>query len=519
MKARKKARKYNRWGSQSDSIKPKMMKPEARQTRNHFPLRRINIVLLCLGGLLLCNLAVGWLLEQQRIIGQLAWIIQLLLSGVLVGLMIALFMLNRRALLEPIRSIAAWASRIRQGDFSARLAGHSEWFALTDDINRLAEWLESLAESKNRELLEQGARLKTQTHITRLLYDISDFFPHTADQLLQRTLAPMAEVLESSRIEFYRFSDDEKPPVLAAAWSDSFDPANNECVKIPLRLSKKNYGECHIWLATERFPLPDELSQLLYTLGRNIGMALERIELRGESARLARMRERTHLANELHDSLAQTIAGLRFQVRILDDLLHQQEEHAAWQQLENVENLVEEANAELRSLIGYFRAPIEPGGLHAAIKAAVARFRAESKIPLYFQEQWGAVVIPEKFKLEIVRIIQEALSNIRRHSRAKNARLLLRRDTDEKYTALVEDDGVGIDWKTVSKVGEAGHTDHSGSHIGLSVMAQRAQSIGAEFHIDSEPDEGTRILLSFGAPCGQFDGAPQTSRPDARISD
>ncbi len=484
-----------------------MMKPEDQQTRNHLSLRRINIVLLCLSGLLLCNLMIGWLVGQQRIDRELAWIIQFLLAGMLAGLMVALYVLNRRALLEPIRNIAAWASRIRQGDFSARLAGHSEWYALTDDINRLTEWLESLAESKNRELLEQAARLKTQTHIMRLLYDISDSFHHnadhnvTVDELLERTLTPMAEVLESSRIEFYRFADDEKTPVRAATWDGSFDPANNECVKIPLRLSKKNYGECHIWFAAERFPLPDEFSQLLYTLGRNIGMALERIELREESARLARMRERTHLANELHDSLAQTIAGLRFQVRILDDLLHQQEEHAAWQQLENVENIVEEANAELRSLIGYFRAPIDPGGLHPAIKAAVARFRSETEIPLFFQEQWGEVAIPEKWQLEIVRIIQEALSNIRQHSRAKNARVLLRRDGDEKYTALVEDDGVGIDWN----VGDAAIADiaNSGTHIGLSVMAQRAQSIGAEFHIDSEPGEGTRILLSFGASAAQ----------------
>ena len=462
-------------------------------------------MLLCLSGFLLCNLVAGWLIWRREISGELAWVIQLLSTGVLVGLMVALFVLNRRALLTPIRSIAAWASHIRQGDFSARLeAGHSGLYALTDDINRLAEWLESLAELKNRELLEQGARLKTQTHIVRLLYDISGDFSHnaTADELLGRTLRPMAEVLEARRIEFYRFTDDDEDktenPRPVAAWDggDDNDHGGGECVKIPLRLGKKPQVECHIWFAAERFPLPDEFSQLLYTLGRNIGLALERIDLHEESARLARMRERTHLANELHDSLAQTIAGLRFQVRILDDLLHQQEEHAAWRQLENVENLLEDANAELRSLIGYFRGPIDPGGLHPAIKGLVARFRNETKIPLFFQAQWGEVNVPEKWQLEIVRIIQEALSNIRQHSRAKNARVLLRREADGKYTALVEDDGVGT-------AADAGATDGGGEHIGLSVMAQRAKSIGADFHIESEPGEGTRILLSFRRPPAQ----------------
>ncbi len=478
-----------------------MMKSR-KPTRNHPSFMRVNAVLLCMSGLLLCNLVLGWFIWQQEVGGKLAWILQLLSTGVLVGLMAVLVIFNRRALVEPIHNIAVWASRIRQGDFSARLEGRSGLYALTDDINRLAEWLQSLAESKNRELLEQSVRLKTQTHIVRLLHDLSGDFSHnaTANELLERTLGPMAEVLEAQRIEFYRLTGDGQTPMRVATWGGDVSglaghPAGHECVKIPLGLSPKNAGECHIWFAADRFPLPDEFSQLLYTLGRNIGMALEGIHLHEESARLSRMRERTHIANELHDSLAQTIAGLRFQVRILDDLLHQQEEHAAWQQLENVENMVEEANAELRSLIGYFRAPMDPGGLHPAIKAAVARFRSDTEISLFFQEQWGEVDIPEKWQLEIVRIIQEALSNIRRHSQAKNARVLLRRDEardDEKYTALVEDDGVGTT--------ALPDTGDSGEHIGLSVMAQRAKSIGAEFHIDSEPGEGTRILLSFRHP-------------------
>lgn len=507
------------------------MKPESRPTRNNRALRRINAVLLCLSVAVFCNLLAGWLIWQQWISGELAWSIQLLCAGVLAVLMAALFILNRRALVAPIRSIADWASRIRQGDFSARLERHSGLHTLTDDINRLAEWLESLAELKNRELLEQGVRLKTQTNMVRLLYDISADFSRAAtpNALLERTLRPMAEVLEAERIVFYRLAEEdrnenvngnERQRVRVAAWDRSNrvehvdahadTPANIsadcECVKIPVRLGGRVPGECHLWFAAGRFPLPDEFSQLLYALCRNLSMALERIDLYEESARLSRMRERTHLANELHDSLAQTIAGLRFQVRILDELLHQQEEHAVWQQLEKVENMLEEANAELRSLIGYFHAPIDPGGLHAAIQAVVARFRRESEIPLFFQEQWGAVDIPEKWQLEIVRIIQEALNNIRRHSDARNARVLLRRDGEVKYTALVEDDGVGsmvmladANTDTVTDA-DTENTENPGEHIGLSVMAQRAKSIGAEFYMDSEPGEGTRILLSFQPP-------------------
>ncbi len=500
-------------------------KSTAQRPRNRLPGGRVGAVLLLAGAGLLCNLAAGWLVWQHKISAQLAWVIELLSGGLLVALLVALFAINRKALVRPIDSIAAWASRIRQGDFSARLeAGHSGLYGLTDDINRLAEWLESLAELKNQELLEQAARLKTQTHIVRLLYDISGNFSHNATELMEQTIGHMAEVLEARRIEWHPCDDeksgDDEKPVAVTARGDSGDhddpgdsPApSDECVKIPLRFSSEparpGYGECHIWFAAERFPLPDEFSQLLYTLGRNIGMALERIDLHKESMRMSRMQERTHLANELHDSLAQTLAGLRFQVRILDDLLHQQEERAVWEQLENVENRLEEANAELRSLIGYFRAPIDPGGLLPAIESVVARFRSEANCPLFFQAQWGAVDIPEKWQLEIVRIIQEALTNVRKHSRASNVRVLLRRDHDDQYSALVEDDGVGM---VVAEVAHPGvqstaqattqPTDPgAGEHVGLSVMAQRARAIGADFYLESEPGEGTRILLSFRHP-------------------
>ena len=127
-----------------------------------------------------------------------------------------------------IARIADWASRIRQGDFSARLTADTGAAPdeLTDDINRLAEWLESLAESKNRELLEQGARLKTQTHIVRLLHDIAGDAAQqsvTADALLARTLRPMAEVLEARRIAFYRATDDDETLREVAVWNGDTD--------------------------------------------------------------------------------------------------------------------------------------------------------------------------------------------------------------------------------------------------------------------------------------------------------
>ena len=81
-----------------------------------------------------------------------------------------------------------------------------------------------------------------------------------------------------------------------------------------------------------------------------------------------RLEERTQLANELHDSLAQTLASLKFQIRVLDDTLRQDSESAVWQEMERIESSVDEANVELRELIAHFRAPLSRHGLIPGIR-------------------------------------------------------------------------------------------------------------------------------------------------------
>ena len=74
------------------------------------------------------------------------------------------------------------------------------------------------------------------------------------------------------------------------------------------------------------------------------------------------------IAHELHDSLAQSLASLSYQVRVLDETLHQGDESTTWQQLERIENSLDESNTELRELIANFRAPVSQQGLIGAIQ-------------------------------------------------------------------------------------------------------------------------------------------------------
>jgi two-component system, NarL family, nitrate/nitrite sensor histidine kinase NarX len=231
-----------------------------------------------------------------------------------------------------------------------------------------------------------------------------------------------------------------------------------------------------------------EMHELLASIGRQLGLAVEKARLDYEANLLPRMQERANLANELHDSLAQTLASLRFQVRVLDDSLHQGDESAVWAEMERVESSLEEANWELRELIRHFRAPVHRRGLIPAIGAAVSRFRKETRTNTFFQNQWDEIELPDESEVHVLRIVQESLANIRKHSHADNVRVLLSRH-EQAYRVLIEDDGEGF-----SEV-EGGET--LDDHFGMSIMQERAALIGGDLKVESELGEGTRILLSF----------------------
>ena len=113
---------------------------------------------------------------------------------------------------------------------------------------------------------------------------------------------------------------------------------------------------------------------------------------------MLRFEERTRLANELHDSLAQTLAGLKMQVRVLDDTLRQDNEAAIWQEMERIQAALDDANTELRDLITHFRSPIERQGIIPAIEKMISRFRLQMSTDVVLQNEWPESVFDRELE-------------------------------------------------------------------------------------------------------------------------
>lgn len=263
-----------------------------------------------------------------------------------------------------------------------------------------------------------------------------------------------------------------------------------EQIDIPLKYHGDQLGVYRIYVKRPALKGREDLLDLLPTIGNHLGFAIAKQRSDEEARWLSIIRERTTLAHELHDSLAQTLASLRFQVRMLDETLEQEKPYRhARDELERIRNGLDEAHTELRELLNSFRAPVDQRGLEPALEKLTERFRQETGISAFFQRSCRQVSLDASEEMQLLRIVQECLANIRKHADAHNVRVLFNCKHDGEYMLLVEDDGVGFD--NIQPRG------NPGEHIGLSIMEERAHRLGAHIKIESELGEGTRVELTY----------------------
>ncbi len=263
-----------------------------------------------------------------------------------------------------------------------------------------------------------------------------------------------------------------------------------ELVVIPVQYQDRILGVYNLFLDRPLAAMGEDMHDLLISVGRHLGLAIEKARLEGEARRLAIMEERNLIGNELHDSLAQSLIGMRLQLKILSESLARKDFGAAQYEANGLRRALTQANADLRSLLTDFRLKIDDSGLMQSLATLVERFGQETGIAVYFQNDCQALALTPTQEIQLFYIIQEALTNIRKHSGAQNVRVMLNNE-DDLYTVLIEDDGLGMAGPAAPLAGE---------HAGLAIMQERTAKLPGQIVIESEPGEGTRIVLIFNAP-------------------
>jgi two-component system nitrate/nitrite sensor histidine kinase NarX len=221
---------------------------------------------------------------------------------------------------------------------------------------------------------------------------------------------------------------------------------------------------------------------MLESLGQHLGVAIENQRLVAREKEMAVSEERNLLAQELHDSIAQSLAFLNLQAQMLEDALAKNDLAEARGGVSQMREGIQESYDDVRELLVHFRTRFGESDLETAARALLGRFEADTGIATTYKQSGTGVPLSPEIQIQALHIIQECLSNARKHSSA--GRVSVELECGPVYTFRVSDDGRGFD--------PGARAD---GHVGLAIMRERAHRIGGQIAVASRPGDGTCITL------------------------
>ncbi|WP_274584502.1 type IV pili methyl-accepting chemotaxis transducer N-terminal domain-containing protein [Neisseria leonii] len=256
-----------------------------------------------------------------------------------------------------------------------------------------------------------------------------------------------------------------------------------------LRVFKIRYKDQELGMMTLYFREEYDFSKwsdLIESVCHQLGSAVNNIRLAEESRQLAVMQERNLMAQGLHDSIAQTLTFLNLQIQMLESALKAGEQAQVAENLQFIKEGVQECYEDVRELLLNFRTKISKKEFAEAVETLTQRFEQQTHIPVNIAWCGNGFPLSSEQQLQFIFILQESLSNIRKHAQAQHVEITLENNDD--YTMTIRDDGRGFDTER----------QLSGRHVGLGIMRERAGRIRAVFRIVSDSAAGgTTVCLTL----------------------
>ncbi|MGS1107382.1 type IV pili methyl-accepting chemotaxis transducer N-terminal domain-containing protein [Achromobacter anxifer] len=437
-------------------------------------------------------------------------------------------------IISPVLRLRDGLQRMAAREFSTRLPVESkdEFGVLARGYNRMADELQDLYTGLERRVEEKTAQLAAQNRDIGALYDMAAFLNQPneiealCDGFLRRVMLQFDA--EGGSIRALDPNNEKLNLMVSVGLSDELVESEhcmqvNDCYcgvatrqagviviqdfrESPPTMELNCQRDGFASVAVFRIVTRDEVlgsyslhfrqqrrlspaeSQLLETLGQHLGVALDNRRLSAQARQLAVVRERGLVAQGLHDSLAQGLNFLNLQLQMLDAAVKRGDQTEIDEILPLLRTGVDESYQDVRELLTNFRTKLSQGDLQAGIEDTVARFRRQTGIEteLRFAPGAGAPLSPDE-QLQVLFILQEALSNVRKHSEASHVRIDVANDRD--FSLAIADDGQGYDPAEVAERGE--------SHVGLHIMRERAARMRAVIKLESMPGAGTRVALTL----------------------
>jgi len=424
-----------------------------------------------------------------------------------------------KRVLAPLDRLLVCANSARRGDFSVRTD-----YTTDDELGQLGMAFNVMSEDLSKVYANLEARVKAKTADLERSNQSLELLYNTIHRLSE---APLSDATYEDLLR-----DIEKPlgfgpgaiclgqnsltsQLVLASTREAVDDIPDVCSHLNCTDCYAN-GETHTFNATVgdhqvqliSAPIKDQdaqvgvlfmevppageveerQTQMLETVARHVGMALNLSQRVTESRRLALLEERSAIARELHDSLAQSLSYLKIQATRLNMTIAKPDTEQEVQVIiGEIREGISSAYRQLRELLTTFRLRIEESGLIKAVENTIEDWQNRSGINISLENQLEGCQLNAHQEIHVLQVVREVLSNAVNHSKAENIQVKLLFDSDScRVTISIEDDGIGMPEKAERR-----------NHHGLAIINERADRLEGEIEISRREEGGTRVKLEF----------------------
>ena len=344
---------------------------------------------------------------------------------------------------------------------------------MSTELGQLYSRLEETVNEKTQKLRQTNRSLTT-------LYQSSQIL--NANTLNDKVLSQVLDhILVNENLKYI------KVEVMGAEhWDIAFGTQDLDCSLQTETLSVDNeeFGELS-WQAG--LPCPDP--RMMQNLAQMLGRALYFQKSLRQQEQLLLMEERSIIARELHDSLAQVLSFLQIQLTLLKHNLKKEGDSSKEQSLviiRDFEQALSSGYAQLRELLATFRLTIQEANLQLALEQVIDSLRSQTTMQMNVNCQLPSQSLNPQQLVHVLQIVREATTNAIKHSQGTAIEISAKINAEGEYEILVEDNGIGIQ-----------DLEEPEGHYGLNIMTERSRQLNAEFNIIRREQGGTQVKITL----------------------
>ena len=437
-----------------------------------------------------------------------------------------------RLVIRPLDTLRGGIVRLALGDWNARVhkSSSDEFGVVSDGFNQMAQSLQDIHIHLEQKVADKTHALAGKNHELSNLYAVTAFLheAHSIADMGQGFVSRMVEMTGAQGASI-RLLDSQSKTLGYVATQGLLDamlqpnvqcehPQNCQCNVLtqqffepkhiipvhhitqlpcchsgfksvyayPIRFVTQELGLFTLYFS-ETTTIDAESARLLESLCAQLGVAIENQRLIARDQQFAVSEERNLMAQGLHDSIAQSLSYLNLQIQMLESAIQNKESKAIDEYLSSIKHGISESYEDVRELLLNFRTRLSEQDFNSAVRVVLQRFEAQSHVETRLTLTGEGILLSPRQQLQVIFILQEALSNVRKHAQA--TLVIIDIDNQADFNLRIADNGVGFDAQTL--------TSKQLSHVGTSIMQERASQIHAHVSITSQIGQGTQVELNL----------------------